>query len=97
MNIIPLAAVPAQQLTATLGGVACQISIYTLGYDNRLYFDLSILGAPTITCVLCQDRVKLVQLAYLGLTGDLSFIDLQGVSDPVYTGLGSRYVLAYLT
>jgi hypothetical protein len=38
----------------------------------------------------------MVRETYLGFIGDLSFTDTQGTSDPVYTGLGSRFVLLYL-
>jgi hypothetical protein len=33
----------------------------------------------------------------VGFIGDLIFIDTQGTSDPNYTGLGSRFLLAYLS
>lgn len=96
MITIPLSAVPSQMLTVTLNGKSFLIMIYTLGADNRLYFDIYNQGEPILTCVICQDRVKLIQLEYLGFTGDLSFIDTQGLQDPIYTGLGSRYLLVYL-
>ena len=96
MIIIPLSAVPSQALNVTLRDKNCQISVYTLGSENRLYLDAFIEGSPIITCVLCHDRVKLIQLEYLGFPGDLAFVDSQGVEDPVYSGLGSRFFLAYL-
>jgi len=96
MIVVPLAAVPSQILTITLGEKNCQIMVYTLGVDNRLYADVLIDGAPIITAVLCQDRVRIVQLAYLAFPGDLAFVDTQGVTDPIYSGLGSRYLLVYL-
>jgi len=96
MKIIPLSAVPSQNLNVILSGQNCNISVYTLGPDNLIYLDLSVQGRAIITCVLCHDRVRLVQLEYLGFIGDLAFFDTQGVSDPVYTGLGSRFLLGYL-
>jgi hypothetical protein len=32
---------------------------------------------------------------YLGFIGDLAFFDTQGMTDPDWTGLGSRYILGY--
>jgi hypothetical protein len=96
MISIPLSASPSQILSVTLSGGNYQINIYTLGEDNRLFFDIYNQGAPIITCVLCQDRVKLIQLEYLGFPGDLAFIDTQGTDNPIYTGLGSRFLLVYL-
>ena len=78
-----------------LGGKSCRIAIYQK--TTGLFLDLSINGSPVISGVLCHDRVLLVRQSYLGFTGDLMFIDTQWKDDPVYTGLGSRWVLAYLT
>lgn len=53
-------------------------------------------GNLIIAGVICQDRNRIVRDLYLGFIGDLCFIDIQGTSDPIYTGLGDRYVLCYL-
>ena len=96
MIIVPLSAVPSQIVNTTVASQNCKIAVYTLGSSNSLYFDLSIKGKAIINCALCHDRVKLVQLSYLGLIGDFCFVDTQGTQDPIYTGIGSRYLLAYL-
>ncbi len=46
--------------------------------------------------VLCRNLVYLVREAYLGFTGDLTFMDTEGGDDPYYTGLGSRWLLVYI-
>ena len=46
--------------------------------------------------VMCLNATVIVRNTYLGFVGDLAFYDMQGATDPLYTGLGSRYVLAYL-
>ena len=97
MKIIPLSAVPSQTMTVILNGQNCNISVYTLGEDNILYLDLLVQNKPIIQCVICHDRVRLIREPYLGFVGDLAFFDTQGTSDPVYSGLGSRYLLGYLT
>ena len=94
-TIVPLQAVPAQKLYITLGGQNVGISIYMIG--ERLYLDLALNDDPIITSVICQDRVNLISEESYGFSGNLAFIDTQGKSDPEYTGLGSRYLLAYLS
>jgi hypothetical protein len=37
-----------------------------------------------------------VRESYLGFNGDLSFMDLDGLLDPDYTGLGERFQLIYM-
>jgi hypothetical protein len=60
-----------------------------------MYFDLTLNGTLIVSTMICLDRVNLVRYAYLGFIGNLAFIDTQGTTDPVYTGLGSRYILTY--
>ena len=94
MMTIPLRAVASQTLSVVLAGQNCTINVYQK--STGLFLDLYIDDAPIVTAVLCHDRVKLVRDAYLGFAGDLFFADTQGVSDPVYTGLGAEFQLVYL-
>lgn len=94
MNLVPLQPLPSQTLNVSLAGQACVIAIYQK--TTGVFLNLTVDGAPRVFGVLCHDRVRLVRQAYLGFIGDLSFIDTQGRTDPIYTGLGNRYVLAYL-
>ena len=94
MKTIPLQAVPSQTLSVLLGAQNCQIDVYQK--STGLYLDLSINNNPVLQTVICRDRVKLVRQAYHGLAGDLAFMDLQGFSDPDYTGLAGRFVLLFL-
>ena len=94
MQTIPLQAVPSQTLTVLLGQQNCQIEIYQK--STGLFFDLSINNVPTVTCMLCRDRTRLVRQAYKGFIGELSFADLLGTNDPIYTGLGTQFALVYL-
>jgi len=95
MLIIPLQALPSQTLSVAVGPQDCSIAVYQK--STGLFLDLSAGGTPRVQGVLCHDRVLLVRQAYLGFIGDLCFIDTQGKTDPVYAGLGSRYLLAYLS
>lgn len=94
MLTIPLSATPSKDYSVLLGGQNCQIKVYQK--TTGLYFDISVNDVPLVQGTICRDRVKLVRHAYLGFIGDFAFFDTQGTSDPVSTGLGSRYQLAYL-
>jgi hypothetical protein len=94
MLIVPLQAIPNQVVNVTLGGQSCQISVYQL--STGLYCDMYASNAPVIAGVICQNINRIVRDAYLGFVGDLVFIDMQGDSDPDYSGLGARFLLAYL-
>jgi len=95
MLIVPTNPVPAQTLSILLAGQNCQINVYQK--TKGMYLDLSINNAALKTGIRCRDRMLLIRYAYLGFIGDLSFFDTQGVSDPGYAGLGSRYQLVYLS
>ncbi|WP_261534715.1 phage baseplate plug family protein [Burkholderia multivorans] len=94
MLILPITARPAQNFSVLLGGQNCQISVYQK--TTGLYLDLSVNNAAIKSGIICRDRVLLIRHAYLGFTGDLTFFDTQGVEDPQYSGLGSRWQLVYL-
>jgi hypothetical protein len=100
MIAIPLNSVPSQQVSVTLNGQACTIAVYQK--STGMFFDLTSNGVVLLTAVICNDRNYLVRYEYLGFSGDLSFVDTQGVTDPQYSGFGTqaqnpRYVLLYLT
>lgn len=92
---MPLAAVPSQTFSIVLAGQNCQLAVYQK--STGLYMDLVVNGTPVTTCVRCVEGARLLlDRKYLGFIGDFGFIDTQGNSDPVYTGLGSRWQLLYL-
>lgn len=94
MLIVPLQAIPSQTVLVSLGGQSCQINVYQRRFG--LFCDLLVNNVPIITGVICQNLNRIVRDVYLGFIGDLVFIDNQGLTDPVYTGLGGQYSLAYL-
>jgi hypothetical protein len=91
---IPTNAVPSQTLSATLGGQSSRLNLYQK--TTGLFLDLYVNDAPIIGGVVCQHGNKIVRDDYLGFVGDLVLFDTQGTSDPVYTGLGSRWQLFYI-
>lgn len=94
MQIVPLLAIPSQTFNVVLGGQNCVISVYQR--STGLYLDLTVNNVPTLNAQICRDRTLLVRLTYLGFAGDLIFMDTAGTSDPVYSGLGTRFKLLYL-
>lgn len=95
MQSIPIQPVPSQQLQVVLGTQNCQINIYQK--PQGLFFDLLINGVAISTGTIAQNLNVLVPISYTGFQGNLLLVDTMGTSDPVYTGLGSRYQLVYLT
>lgn len=94
-QVIPLQAVPSQTLAAVLGGQSCSIALYQK--STGLYMDLAVAGVVLFTGVPCLQDSLVVRGAYLGFVGNLTVLDTQGDSDPDYAGLGSRWVLFYLS
>lgn len=94
MQIIPINPVASQILSVSLRNQPCKIAIYQK--TSGLFTDLSINDIRIVAGVLSLNTVLLVRDAYLGFVGDLTFFDMQGNSDPDYTGLGSRWLLAYI-
>lgn len=94
MLIVPLQAVPSQVLGVQLNGQNCNLAIYQEGYG--LFMDVTVDETLIIAGVICQNLNRIVRSLYLGFEGDFVFIDNQGNSDPYYSGLGTRYSLAYL-
>jgi hypothetical protein len=92
-QIIPLRQVPSQVLSVQLQNQNCNINVYQR--TTGLYVDVGINGALVIGGVLALDRVKIIRDRYLGFIGDLAFWDSQGLADPDWTGLNSRYFLGY--
>ena len=95
MQIVPLSAVPSQTTAIVLSSQNCRINIYQK--STGVFFDLYVDDEPVCLAVMCLDRNLLVRDAYLGFSGDFSFVDVQGTNDPDYTGFGSRYLLNYYT
>lgn len=92
---VPSQPVPNQTTQIVLNNQVCQIDLFQS--PDALFMNLYVNDAPIVEGAICQDRNLIVRDLYLGFDGDLIFVDTQGSSDPVFTGLGSRYVLVYLS
>jgi len=96
--IIPLQALPNQTISVTLNNQNCTITARQT--STGLYTSLAVNNAPIISGVISQNLNVIVRDAYLGFIGDLAWIDTQpdpvyGPSDPFYSGIGTRFFLAY--
>lgn len=97
MLLVPVQALASQVLQVNLNGQVCTLAVYAKGINgSKLYMDLSVNGVTILSCAICQNRVLMVRLKYLGFVGDLAWVDMQGSNDPVWNGLGTRYQLIYL-
>jgi hypothetical protein len=93
--VVPVQATPNQNLQVQLDGQACTLDIYQEQYG--LFMDVSASSMPeSLYGTICQNLNRIVRDAYLGFTGDFTWFDTQGASDPVYWGIGSRFQLVYL-
>ena len=83
---IPLDSVPNQKVSTTLNGETWTIVLETR--KGHLYISLtSRTRGDVLLNRVCLDRTV---LGY-----GFVFVDVDGTTDPVYTGLGGRYVLVW--
>lgn len=99
MQVIPIRPLQNQTLQVQLAQQAVALNIYQLAYG--LFVDVYKDNALVIGGVIAQNLNRIVRDEYLGLIGDFVFFDTQTAAgepgqDPVYTGLGDRYLLLYL-
>jgi len=94
MQIVPIRALPSQQVQCQLNGQAVTLNIFQQAFG--LYVDVYVGAQAIIQGVIGENLNRIVRSAYLGFSGDFVFFDTQGTDDPVYTGLGSRFLLVYL-
>lgn len=94
MQVVPTQALPYQTFAVQLAGQPCVLNIYQK--THGLFMDLYVSGILVVGGVICENLNRIVRNSYLGFIGDFVFGDTQGTSDPIYTGLGTKYILVYL-
>lgn len=94
MQVVPLQAAPRQTLQVQLGTQATRLDVYQTLFG--LFVDVYVDNALIVGGVVAENLNRIVRDAYLGFAGDLAFVDTQGEADPIYTGLGSQFLLLYL-
>lgn len=92
--IIPIQAQKSAVYRVLLNGQNTKIALYQKGAN--VFADVFLSGNPLKYMQICINRVLIVRQPYLGFVGDLAFMDMQGNSDPQWSGLGSRWQLVYL-
>lgn len=90
---IPLVATPSQTLSVQLGQQSCRVSVRQR--RTGIFLDLYVQDVPIVQGAKAIDRKYLVRAPYTGFIGDLFFVDTQGLDDPEYAGLGTRWQLAW--
>ena len=107
MQVIPLQPVANQTVAVQLGAQSVSVNVYakTALFDpvyepngsTVIFCDVLLADLPVISGVPCWESNRIVRNTYLGFAGDLAFFDLQGSLDPQVSGLGSRWVLVWLS
>jgi hypothetical protein len=108
MQIIQTSPVANQIVNTVLNNQATQLNIYQLddGTNYGLYMDVLLNNVQIIGGVQCLNRNLIIVNEYLGYSGDFMWVDMNSTaliynmlvgSDPIYTGLGTQYLLWYLT
>jgi hypothetical protein len=94
--LIPVAAVPTQTLSIVLENQNCEITLQLFG--TSLYFSLTADAVPIVKTRIARNKIRfLLDAVYKPFVGDFVFVDTQGDTDPQYAGLGTRYLLVYMT
>lgn len=100
MQEIPLRATGNQTLQVVLEGQNCSLRLYTRSLSDgveTLFCDLSIDQDPVFYGCPCLDGLPMPLYTWLGMTGQLVFIDMEGDEAPHWSGLGSRWKLLYMS
>lgn len=94
IKTVTVRAVPSQRFNVVLDQQKCTIILSQK--RTGMYLSLLVDNVPIVTGVLCRNLVGVVRHGYLGFKGELTFLDTQGMDDPRYDGLGSRFFLMYV-
>lgn len=95
MQIVPLQPKQNQRVQTTLGEQIAQFKVRQTRYG--MFISVYLDDDLVIGGVVCENLNRIVRDEYFGFSGDVAFIDTQGSADPTYDGLGSRFLLAYMT
>ena len=90
---IPLSAVPFQTVSAVVNGQKYSITIRQIG--NSLYTSITVDGIRITSNVLAVVNGRAIPFAQPIARTELWWMDLIGVSNPHYDGLGSRWHLVF--
>lgn len=96
---IPLSALPNQILSIVLNEQNCRLQVRARGH--ALYLDLEVNNQPVQYGALMIPKAPLITVSNTTFHGQLRLIDSKSKPDypraPYYQGLGTRFLLYYLT
>lgn len=92
---IPLISVPAQGFQVLLDTQECTFSLYQR--NARLFMDMDVGQTRVFTGAVCLDGVNILQAAQAVFSGSLHFVDTQQHEAPQWEGLGTRWLLVYVS
>lgn len=90
---VPLSPLPSQELSLVLGNQDVTVRVLTRG--DYLYLDVLKEKEPVILGQLIVTGQNLLPAGLSAFTGNFQMVDLNGDSDPFYTGLGTQFRLLY--
>lgn len=93
--LIPIQPIPNQVVTVLINNQKLKIELRQK--STGLYCSLFLDDVLKLRNIICHDRVAFPEDSYHGLNCTLQFVDTQGLDDPEYSLLGSRFLLAALT
>ena len=91
---IPLQAVPNQTVKVSLSGQNVILNINSSSYG--IFVTVNVNNVDFVESILACHASPLIAAYYEGFAGNLIFFDTQGTDNPVYTGLGTRWLLTYM-
>lgn len=94
IHTIPILNEPSQTLTVRLGNQTVDIAL-TMRLGN-LYADVRANGKDVVNGRVCLNQEPIIKESFRPFVGELYFEDLQGNENPVYGGLGRRFVLRWI-
>lgn len=95
-GVVTFSVAPPVDAVLSFTGTYYYYNVMPAFMPAQLFMDVFLNNSPICTCVPCFNLNRIVRYPSSGFIGDLAFNDTQGVSDPTYDGLGSRYELIYL-
>ena len=91
MKTIPIEKQPNQRFTVRINDKNVQIELITRGLF--MYANISVENEPLFSGVICLNGVNIIRYPNKKLNCKIFFKDTQGEEDPVWLGLGDRWVL----
>lgn len=90
---IPIDPIPNQSFDIDISDQRCRFEFITKGVF--LYMNLTINEEEKLNGIICLNNENLLLYSDVGIKGRLYFLDTQEELDPIYYGLGDRWILIY--